>query len=171
MAIDSRYQDNVVLKQDAFQNLLTNIKNYPIVDIDYIAETDTDELHGDFIWDNYTDGIPCIKITYGDDRTTKGNIIFSESNRLAINKAKREISQLQTILSELNKKKSRWELVFEQNKTFYDEKSNEVLRFQRNFEKIQANKLSFLKSVLFSLSTFIKNFQLFYIINKKRYQT
>ena len=78
MAIDARYQDNVVLKQDAFQNLLTNIKNYPIIDIDYISETDTDQLHGDTVWDHYTEGVPCIKITYGDERTTKGNIMFAE---------------------------------------------------------------------------------------------
>ena len=90
MAIDARYQNNIVLKQDAFQNLLTNIKNYPIIDIDYIAETDEDELHGEPIWEHYTNGIPCIKITYGDERSTKGNIIWNEGLRKQISDKKKD---------------------------------------------------------------------------------
>jgi len=38
MLYDNRYEDNIILKREAFQNLLTNIKNYPIIDIDYVEE-------------------------------------------------------------------------------------------------------------------------------------
>ena len=31
MALDTKYTDNLVLKKSAFQNLLTNIKNYPVI--------------------------------------------------------------------------------------------------------------------------------------------
>jgi len=78
MLYDKRYEDNIVLKKEAFQNLLTHIKNYPIVDIDYVEEKDVDVLHKDKIWPDYTDYTPCLKITYGDERTLKGNIIFAK---------------------------------------------------------------------------------------------
>ena len=146
MAIDTKYQDNVVLKQDAFQNLLTNIKNYPIIDIDYIAESDVDELHGDYVWENYTSGIPCIKITYGDDRTTKGNVIFSEEDRIAINNLKKSISQIQTQTNELTKRKNRWIEVYNQNYAVFQGKNNQLARFRNNFNKIQSDKLAFLKA-------------------------
>ena len=146
MAIDATYQDNVVLKQEAFQNLLTNIKNYPIIDIDYIAESDEDELHGDAIWENYTDGIPCIKITYGDERTTKGNIIFAEGKKKEISDHKKAISQAQTVVNELNKRKNRWELVYKENYAVYDEKTKQVERFYANFDQIEYNKIAFLKA-------------------------
>ena len=144
MAIDARYQDNVVLKQDAFQNLLTNIKNYPIIDIDQISENDTDVLHGDHIWEHYTNGEPCIKITYGDDRTTKGNIMFAEQYKNEIAAKQNTLKHLQTILDELTKRKSRWEAVYEENHAIYQEKDNQVQRFIANFEEIKSNKLSFL---------------------------
>ena len=144
MAIDARYQDNIVLKQDAFQNLLTNIKNYPIIDIDYISEADTDQLHGDTIWDHYTEGVPCIKITYGDERTTKGNIMFAEQYKNEITTKQNTLKHLQTILDELTKRKSRWEAVYEENHAIYQEKDNQVQRFIANFEEIKSNKLAFL---------------------------
>ena len=144
MAIDVRYQDNIVLKQDAFQNLLTNIKNYPIIDIDYISETDTDQLHGTTIWDHYTEGVPCIKITYGDERTTKGNIMFAEQYKNEIAAKQNTLKHLQTILDELTKRKSRWEAVYEENHAIYQEKDNQVQRFIANFEEIKSNKLAFL---------------------------
>jgi hypothetical protein len=84
MAVDERYTDNVVLKKSALQNLLTNIRNYPIVDVDFMEEVDVDEAYGDNVWENYTQNTPCIKITYGDPDTTKGNIIFHADNRAKI---------------------------------------------------------------------------------------
>ena len=144
MAIDPTYQDNVVLKQEAFQNLLTNIKNYPIIDIDYIAETDTDDLHGETIWEHYTDGIPCIKITYGDESSTKGNIIFAENQKRYISERKRAISQAQTVLNELTKRRNRWETVYQENYAIYEDKDNQVQRFISNFDQIENNKTAFL---------------------------
>ena len=146
MAIDARYQDNVVLKQDAFQNLLTNIKNYPIIDIDYVAEMDTDELHGDTIWEHYTNGIPCIKITYGDDRSTKGNIIFAEDQKKRISDYKKEIAQAQVAVNELVKRKNRWEKIYNENHAIYLDKDNQIQRFVANHSQIEGNKLAFLKA-------------------------
>lgn len=122
MAIDKRYQDNIILKKDAFQNLLTNIKNYPIVDIDYVTESDIDELHGDEIWPNYTNGMPCIKITYGDDRSTKGNIIFKEDWRKYLNKANKEMARLNSILNEYERRRARWIKIYNQNKALEEDK-------------------------------------------------
>ena len=144
MAIDARYQNNIVLKQDAFQNLLTNIKNYPIVDVDYITEADEDELHGEPIWSTYTSGTPCIKITYGDERSTKGNSIWNEDLRKQISDQKKRISELQTVINELNKRKNRWEEVYQQNYKVYIDKDNQVKRFKANFDQIEGNKISFL---------------------------
>lgn len=146
MAIDAAYQDNVVLKQDAFQNLLTHIKNYPIIDIDYVGEEDEDELHGEPVWDAYTNGVPCIKITYGDERTTKGNILFAEDQRKAISDQKKIINQAQIVLNELIKRKNKWELVYKQNYALYEDKDKQVQRFKANFNKNEYDKLSFLKA-------------------------
>lgn len=146
MAVDTRYDNNVILKEEAFQNLLTNIKNYPIVDIDYVSEGDTDELHGDYVWDNYTNGVPCIKITYGNDRTTKGNNIFSSEEKEQINRNKKKINAIQIIINELTKRKNRWTEVYNQNYTLYQNKDNQVKRFVQNFNNIENNKLNFLKA-------------------------
>lgn len=85
MLSDSRYENNIILQKEALQGLLTNIKNYPVIDIDYIPEYEVDDKERP-IWTSYTEGTPCIKITYGDNNTTKGNIIFADSLRQAINK-------------------------------------------------------------------------------------
>ena len=146
MAIDVRYQDNIVLKQDAFQNLLTNIKNYPIVDIDYVAEDDVDELHGENIWQHYTGGSPCIKITYGDDRTTKGNIIFAENLREQMVAYQRAQNQLQTTINDLTQQRNRWEIIYQQNHAIYTEKNNQIERFKINFDQIEYNKMAFLQA-------------------------
>ena len=55
MVTDARYTDNVVLKRAAYQELLTGIKHYPIVDIDYMEEWDTDDRTNRQIWSGYTE--------------------------------------------------------------------------------------------------------------------
>jgi hypothetical protein len=52
--------------------------------------------------------MPCIKITYGDDRSTKGNIIFKEDWRKYLNKANKEIARLNSILNEYERRRARW---------------------------------------------------------------
>ncbi len=146
MAVDERYQDNLVITKDAFQNLLTNVKNYPIIDIDYVTETDTDELHGDAVWPNYTSGMPCIKITYGDDRTTKGNIIFAEEQRVLINKYKKILNQLKVLQNEYERLKNRWDKIYRLNYEIYNEKQNQINRYLARFSTIEVNKLAFLKA-------------------------
>ena len=144
MAIDEKYQDNIILKKDAFQNLLTNIKNYPIVDIDYVTESDIDELHGDEIWPNYTNGMPCIKITYGDDRSTKGNIIFKEDWRKYLNKANKEMARLNSILNEYERRRARWVKIYNQNKALEAEKLKWIQALGNHQELLSEAKQDFL---------------------------
>ena len=115
MALDTKYTDNLVLKKSAFQNLLTNIKNYPVIDVDFIEKGEEDELYNDDIWQNYTESTPCIKITYGDSETTKGNIIFNNKNRKYIAQAKKEINRLEALRAELLELKARWEIILQNN--------------------------------------------------------
>ena len=68
----SKYENNVVFTERGVNELLKNIKNYPIIDITSVESntTDTDDNN---IWNYYTGGKPCIKIDYGDrDRIFEG---------------------------------------------------------------------------------------------------
>ena len=148
MAIDKKYVDNVVLKQSALQNLLTNIKNYPIIDIDYIEPEEVDEQYKDDIWQNYTEGSPCIKITYGDSNTTKGNVMFHNSNRATIDKIKKEIARLETIKSQLSIQKSRWLKIKETNEQQLITKNNQIHSdIIDQFESTLENKYNFLVKI------------------------
>ena len=71
MLTDPKYIDNVIMQKDSLQELLTNIKNYPIIDIENVGQEEIDENTNLNIWQEYTDGQPCIKIIYGDENTTK----------------------------------------------------------------------------------------------------
>lgn len=72
---DSRYANNIVFDKDGLSELLQHIKNYPIINIEAISETDKDELHPNKkVWDTYTDGSPCIKVTFGDEENKTGNL-------------------------------------------------------------------------------------------------
>ena len=57
----SKYEHNVVFTEDGVNELIKNIKEYPITKVEEITDTST--------WNDYTEGKPCLKITYGD--TTK----------------------------------------------------------------------------------------------------
>lgn len=117
MVTDARYTDNVVLKRAAYQELLTGIKHYPIVDIDYMEEWDTDDRTNRQIWSGYTEDSPCIKITYGDPQTTKGNIIFSTKFRKAIQDLKREIESLQNAIARKEDYLDRLKKIYNDNNT------------------------------------------------------
>ena len=54
----TKYEHNVVFTQDGLTEFITNIKKYPIVGIEEITNSTT--------WNNYTEGKPCLKVTYGD---------------------------------------------------------------------------------------------------------
>lgn len=144
MAIDERYQDNLVLKKDAFQNLLTGIKNYPIIDIDYVVEDEVDELHNDTVWPNYTGGMPCIKITYGDARTTKGNVIFKDANKGKIAAAKKEIVRLTSLQTEWERRKNRWIDAFNLNKEIYQSKTAQIEAMANTLNKMDLDRYNFL---------------------------
>ena len=119
MLSDSRYVDNVVLQKATLQSLLTNIKNYPITDIEYIQEDERDISTDLPIWEDYTNGSPCIKITYGDSETLKGNIIFAESLKVRINEAKKAIITKTNTIADYQNRVSHWSKVYEVNNEIY----------------------------------------------------
>ena len=133
MAIDERYVDNVVLKKSALQNLLTNIKNYPIIDADFMESSDVDEVYGDNVWEHYTNKTPCIKITYGDPDTTKGNVIFYANNRNKISWAKKELVRLNNLQAKWNYYLNRWIKIRDNSTAEYRRKENELNLIMRNF--------------------------------------
>ena len=91
---DPRYVDNVIFDKEGLNELLTHIKNYPIIDIDYVEEHDKDALNTDKkVWPIYTEGTPCIKVTYGDSNNTNGNLSKQD---------KQEIHDLQEVYRLLN---------------------------------------------------------------------
>lgn len=79
---DERYSNNVIFDVDGLNNLLQHIKNYPIIDIDTIGETDTDELNHNLVWENYTNGTPCIKLIYGDSNNINGNLTQTDVDEI-----------------------------------------------------------------------------------------
>lgn len=143
MALDTKYTDNLVLKKSAFQNLLTNIKNYPVIDVDFIEKGEEDELYNDDIWQNYTESTPCIKITYGDSETTKGNIIFNNKNRKYIAQAKKEINRLEALRSDLLELRERWEIILQNNENELALKQKYASSIAANFEQYNNNKYEF----------------------------
>ena len=144
MAIDPRYQDNLIFKNDAYQNLLTNIKNYPVIDIDYMTEGDIDENSNDNVWSGYTDGMPCIKVTYGDNMTTKGNIIFKEENRSVINAANKQIQRLTEIKNEYLRRRARWQKIYFENYQLIEEKKDLLQQYGNQIVFSDQDKYDFL---------------------------
>ena len=68
----SKYENNVVFTERGVNELLKNIKNYPIIDITSV-ESGTAGTDDNSIWKEYTGGKPCMKIDYGDrDRIFEG---------------------------------------------------------------------------------------------------
>ena len=144
MLYDKRYEDNIVLKKEAFQNLLTHIKNYPIVDIDYVEEKDVDVLHKDKIWPDYTDYTPCLKITYGDERTLKGNIIFAKDVKDEIDQRQKELTQLQIELNEVIYTYEKYKRAFEENKKAQKEKEEQITQLEQKMDTLLKSKNAYL---------------------------
>lgn len=68
----SKYENNVVFTERGVNELLTNIKKYPIIDVTSVESNATDTANNN-IWSYYTGGKPCVKIDYGDrGRTFEG---------------------------------------------------------------------------------------------------
>lgn len=119
MLSDSRYVDNVVLQKATLQALLTNIKNYPILDIEYIQEGEKDIRTNLDVWENYTDGTPCVKITYGDEESLKGNVIFAETLKTRIVEAQRSIIEKTNTIADFQNRVSHWNKVYQVNDEIY----------------------------------------------------
>lgn len=101
---DPRYVDNVIFDKEGLNELLTHIKNYPIIDIDYVEEHDKDALNTDKeVWPIYTEGTPCIKVTYGDSNNANGNL--SKQNKQTIHNLQevyRLLNGVQNIINKYN---------------------------------------------------------------------
>ena len=68
------YQDNVVLHKNAMDELLTQIRNYPIIDIQEVSETDKDLINtSKNVWETYTGGHPAWRVMFGDPDNLSGN--------------------------------------------------------------------------------------------------
>lgn len=149
MLYDDSYKNNVVLTTDAVQELLTNIKNYPIIDIDYVSSEDTDTLHGGKIWENFTDNVPCLKITYGDSETTKGNITFlDQEDQNTIRDAQNTLQRYQAELNNNTYLKYKYERVLEEYDRIIQQKKDNATIIVNNAQKMIDNKENFLKACL-----------------------
>ena len=133
MLSEMKYSDNIIFQKGAVDELLTNIKNYPIIDIDYVEESEVDETHGDAIWQNYTDRSPCIKITYGDESTTRGNSMFAADFRKAKAKGRAKIIILSNQIRGIEEQKRLWEKVYRQNKEIYDRRYALLQQYRNEF--------------------------------------
>lgn len=135
MLSELKYSNNIIFQKGAAQELLTNIKNYPVIDIDYVEDAEVDEQHGDTIWTNYTEGSPCIKITYGDESTTKGNSMFAADFRRAKAKGRAKIIELSNQIRGIDDQKRLWEKVYKENKKIYDLRFNLLQNLGSTFEE------------------------------------
>ena len=155
---DSKYIDNVILQKDTLQELLTNIKNYPIIDIDYVDENEIDQLHNNTengnnpnnwkIWETYTDGTPCIKITYGDNKTTKGNIIFADALKRLIREKQMQKASLEEDKKNYKDEEDFYNKVFEENEKIYNERKQTLdtwIQIKQNNLNSQSNLIKLLE--------------------------
>ena len=101
---DPRYVDNVIFDKEGLNELLTHIKNYPIIDIDYVEEHDKDALNTDKeVWPTYTEGTPCIKVTYGDSNSANGNLSAAKRKEIReLQEVYRLLSGVQNIINKYN---------------------------------------------------------------------
>lgn len=66
MTIDERYSNNIIFNKIGLQQLLNNIKDYPIVNAEYLESGDS-----------LTNNAPCIKITYGNEKSELGYLSYA----------------------------------------------------------------------------------------------
>ena len=149
MIYDNNYNDNIILKREAFQNLLTNIKNYPIIDVDYVEEFETDNLHGNNIWKGFTHNTPCLKITYGDDSTTKGNSMFaSVEQKKALFDYGRALKQLQIEKNNKEYEKTKLNIALQNNLNFLYQEQAYLDRILNKIDTITKKKETYLQAGL-----------------------
>ena len=149
MIYDNNYNDNIILKREAFQNLLTNIKNYPIIDVDYVEEFETDNLHGNNVWKGFTHNTPCLKITYGNDSTTKGNSMFaSVDQKKALFDYERALKQLQIEKNNKEYELKKLNIALQNNINFLSQEKEYLARILDKIETVTENKETFLQAGL-----------------------
>ena len=137
MLSDPKYINNVIMQEQSMQELLTNIKNYPVIDIEDVDANELDETTNLNVWQNYTNNQPCVKIIYGDETTTKGNIIFAEIFKKVMSKAKAKIRDLENANIENIRQHARWKEIYELNKSIYNARKENLDNYAA-FEAEQA---------------------------------
>ena len=100
--VDERYAKNVVFDADGLNELLTHIKNYPVVEIETVEAEDTED--GKNIWQTFTEGSPCIKVIYGDENNLIGNLSADDLNFIATKEQAMKINE--SVFNIYNKHKS-----------------------------------------------------------------
>ena len=144
MIYDSRYEDNLILKRNAFQNLLTNIKNYPIIDIEFVDKDDIDVLHENNIWKGYTNNSPCLKVIYGDEMSTKGNVIFAQQIYQEIKDLKNQLQQAKIELNNAIYQSEKYKIAYKENEKVRDNKVNQIDGIWAETNHVENNRLKFL---------------------------
>ena len=82
--IDERYANNVIFDEGGLDELLAHIKNYPVTNISYVSENDVDILSQLKVQENYTEGTPCVKVTFGNSEDISGNLSYADQNRILL---------------------------------------------------------------------------------------
>lgn len=161
MTKDERYQDNVILKKEALQELLTNIKNYPIIDIDYVEENELDletPNPESTIWNRFTEGTPCIKITYGDVDTDKGKIALANAEtKENISRWQKDIINYSKELAIKEQEYSRWNDILKENNRLKEIKQNEINIYKDGQEALVENIINEIKAAYGTLDTPFNN--------------
>ena len=149
MFYDSKYRDNVILRREAFQNLLTNIKNYPIIDVDFVEEFEKDILHKNNIWRDFTHNTPCLKITYGDESTNKGNSMFAstEQKRVLYNN-QQTLNRLKIQLNNKKYEEAKLKIALANNQNFLEQEKKQLERIKEKMNTLTKNKEVYLQTGL-----------------------
>lgn len=70
----SKYEHNVIFTENGINELLANIKNYPVIDIESVASDEKEQPNDtQNIWQKYAEGKPCIRINYGNSTKQIGS--------------------------------------------------------------------------------------------------
>ncbi len=86
-----KYDDNIVFNKDGLNELIDNIKKYPVIDIDTVPADQ---------WANVSDGQPSIKVIHGSDPENPkyvkvgSNVTFEDSQKIILDYTETEDTQL-----------------------------------------------------------------------------
>ena len=113
-----------------------------------MEEYDVDDRTNDNVWSNYTEGSPCIKITYGDPQTIKGNIIFSSQLRRIIWDTKRQLENLVAQAAQREELLKKLKDIYEENHKILIRQIEEIQNYEALNMEANANDAAQLKEIL-----------------------